>query len=122
MYIDPFGLDLTPNGMVTLDKSCTKSIYGINSDDPKKPWKWFPIPDNSDRIPVDGIGWWGPDGKEHGRKIPNGNNCLVKCDSQGYPNSYDCRRIPFCPKDRPWTPGGGKDDPDKLPHLPVETF
>jgi hypothetical protein len=117
VYIDPFGLDVTRNGTFAFDPSCTKSFYGINDDDPNHPWEWVPMPGSGVTIPVDGIGWWGPDGKQYGRKIPNMNSCTVMCDSQGYPKSFDCKRDHWwCPKNKPWTPGGGS--PDNLPPLP----
>ncbi len=97
--------DYTPDGQVVLDASCTKPIFSIRDKDPDYDWKWRPLPSGENRI-IDGIGWWGPDGRQHGFKIPNGNKCTIRCDSQGYPTGQpDCKKIPFFPKCGPWQPG-----------------
>lgn len=117
-FVDPLGLDRTPNGRATLDKSCTKPVFAINDHDPKHPWQWVPLPGGGP-VPTDGIGWWGPDGKQHAWKIPNTNKCKIHCDDQGYPTGKpDCSKWLGLPSCRPWAPGGGP--PDNVPPVPGE--
>src|SRR5690606_8358377 len=117
-FVDPIGLDITPNGRVTLDPNCTRPIFIINDDDPKHPSEWVPYPGGGN-ISTDGIGWWGPDGRQYGFKIPNTNKCRVVCNSQGYPSGVPfCEKWPGAPECRRWKPGSGP--PDGLPPVPGE--
>jgi RHS repeat-associated protein len=103
-YNDPLGLDITPNGEVKLDSSCTKPMWKLNDDDPKAGWNWVQMGAPGRWEKTDFIAWYGPDGKLNTHKTPNGNKCKIHCDSQGFPKEggvgIECERWPdFCPKD-----------------------